>query len=310
LAEGARAASGSASTHSYSSSNADGRTGGSSSPAVISHASRSAPVEVRAPAAGAAEVGRDVVGRCVSDLRLALKPCHRTVRVALVAEVAHVGGVRPARAGEGTAAHGGTGGFGVVVGVVDDLAAPVDLAGRGAQAGVVVEASRVVAHPFGADADPPVALVELDLDQQVVLVAAGDALGHPHAGERGGADLDPALDIGVVATEVVAALGVSVRRVVDEQVRLPVAVDVLIGLAADLEGLQGGAAAADGPELAEGELVGPLHVGLPGVDIALGAVVGDELVRVGVLVLGADGRRVRVVRRRELTPVGALGQVV
>ena len=145
-------------------------------------------------------------------------------------------------------------------------------------AGSIEEGTGVVADPVVLDVYPPVALILLDFDADFFLRAAGDAIrGECCAWEDCAVYLDPALDVTVIAAEIVALLLVPVVGKVGEEMRIEVSADFLVDLPTDFDGLvvaEGGVKTAD---LEEREVGRGLDVrGVAGYN-ALTAIVHDSL---------------------------------
>ncbi len=236
------------------------------------------------------------VGIAAEEVRCAVIVAHRPVPAGLDQEVVHVGRPRPACLGEITAAHVARGAPRHVVGIVD-LAPEADVVGVVAQrrehALIAHEqARRVVADPAPLAGEPPVSLIELVLDGDLSLLAAARAVG----GEgRAGKDcivvLDPAVDVGVVAALVVAIVRVTVRRVIDEQMRHPIAGQVLELLPAGFDGLQVAEIAVRQPYLDEGEIVGRFEIRVEAAQLPFAAEADHRLSGVGIAVIAAFLRR-------------------
>src|ERR1700693_4300887 len=97
----------------------------------------------------------------------------------------------------------------------------------------------VIPHPDILNLDPPVRLVELAFDRDDSLVPAADTRSRNSRRRKNRTrDLNPTIDILVVATDVVIVFGVAICRVVDEEVRIPIPVLIIGDLPTNLERLE------------------------------------------------------------------------
>ena len=163
--------------------------------------------------------------------------------IALEAQVVEVGGLRPPLLRESAATHIGVGRR---RSAARDLAPEPDVVrviSQGREHALVTheQIRRIVAHPSSLARQPPVVLEQLIFQRDLALLTADGAVGHEgRSRENNVVVLDPAVDIRVVSALVVRILVISVGRVINEEVRNPIAGDFVVFLPARLDRLHAG----------------------------------------------------------------------